>query len=752
MKVNVSSPVFSYRVRREICISSMILTLLASTVSAAQIDETDPDPVTVQNDLKSTEEAKKNSVTDEGKHREATELTPMVVTGSRKGKPYQDETSTAGTKFPVEVTRVPQSIQVITDTSIKDQGDITIGEIMKQVPGANIQGSRFTEFPSIRIRGFKAQQTRNGIRQFFFDGVDFSAVSHIQRVEVLKGPGSTLFGQNGDGGGIINIVTKRPYEGFGANVEFTRGGWDGFNGDITMGQWDFNAPLTPDGALKARFTGQVERTNAFIDFQNLDRENFGLALTYDNGGPVRAFINAEYLHRASLPNPGLPTIGTITNSGVGQVRFDTFLGEPFFDDLESESPLVQAWLDIDVAENWTVSPRFQYHQFNTTLDEVFLGPVSVDPTNRQIDVTRFGRSNFAENDSGYIGQIDIIGTLETGPFKHEILFSGEYMNSQLGGSWANRVDLPTIDALNPRYLETIPETGSRILRFGGNWQTWALSFQDLMSITSKFDLLGGVRQSWVNGNRTIVSGINTKTNQPITTFQVGGVFHATDAVHLFAGFGESFNVLDAFGFGGADGTVFKLGETDQVEAGIKFDFPWGLTGTAAFFHILRTNIRTPDRANPGFDVQTGEVRSFGGDSELSYQIMDQWYIQGGYAYVDTNITESNSGTRGNRLENTPTHQANLWTHYKFDSGVLRNLTFSAGMNFVGDRWLDNANTAKLPNYTTVDLGTSYTYKNVKAELFANNVLDKRYFVANDFGLTVVPGEPRSIMGRVSLHY
>ncbi len=269
------------------------------------------------------------------------------VEGTEEQPIYQVETSTAGTRFPIEITRVPQSIQVITQDVFNDRGALSIGDIMKQVPSATLQGSRFTNFPFVNIRGFRPEQIRNGIRQLFFSGVDFSSLSHIQSVEVLKGPGSTLFGQSSNAGGIINVVTKRPYDGFGAQASFTRGGWTGFDGDITSGQWDFNSPLTPDGALKLRFTGEVERSDTFINFQELNRENFGLMLSYDDGGPVRAYINAEYQNRETLPNPGLPPLGTVQGSGgLSGISRDTFLGEPGFDKLTSDAPLVQAWVEF----------------------------------------------------------------------------------------------------------------------------------------------------------------------------------------------------------------------------------------------------------------------------------------------------------------------------------------------------------------------------------------------------------------------
>jgi iron complex outermembrane receptor protein len=497
-------------------------------------------------------------------------LAPVVVTETTEEQQepaYQVETATAGTKFPIEITRVPQGIQVITESAIEDRGTVSIGDLIKQVPSANLFGLRYSRFPKVNIRGFTSEQTRNGMRQLSFSGTDFSALSHIQSVEILKGPGSTTFGQGGDGGGIINVVTKRPYDWFDAEVSFTRGGWTEFDGDITSGQWDLNVPLTPDGALKARFTGEIEGSDIFINFQPLNRENFGLALSYDNGGPVRAFVNAEYQHRKTLPNPGLPVIGTVQSSGgLGRIARDTYLGEPRFDNQEAESPSVQAWLDIDVAENWKVSPRFQYHQFDVDQDQIFLSAATLDPVNRRINVSRTGHSSFTERDWGYVGQIDITGTLETGPLKHQIFLGGDYTNWHLEGGWVDRVGVPGIDALDPSFLNSPPATSPNRLKFRGNWEVGAVAFQDVIAITSKFDLMGGVRHARVSGDRTIVSGRNVETDTDITTFQGGGTFHVTDSVHLFAGYGEGFNVADAVGFGTASGRPFDLGRSEHSTA------------------------------------------------------------------------------------------------------------------------------------------------------------------------------------------
>jgi iron complex outermembrane receptor protein len=666
---------------------------------------------------------------------------------------YQAETSTAGSKMPVDITRVPQGIQVINQKAIEDQGALSIGGILRQVPSATVIGTRFSRFPRISIRGFRADQTRNGIRQIFGGDGDWSALSHVQNVEVLKGPGSTVFGQqSNEGGGVINVTTKRPLDAFASEFSFMRGGYDEFDGDTTSGQWDINAPLLTDGALAVRFTGEVEGSQSFIDYQNLDRENFGLALSWDNGGPVRGYINAEYMNRRTLPNPGLPALGTVTGSGLANISRNRFLGEPRLDHLEAETPLVQAWLDIDVGENWKISPRFQYDEFNIDQDQIFLGATTLDAATGQLNVARSGRSGFEERDRNYIGQIDITGKVQTGFLTHQIFLGGDYTKGHFSTSWRNRIGVPGIDALNPVYRDTQFALEPVIRGSKGTSELGSFAFQDIVSITPKFDLLGGVRYSRYEAkNFTPSSGITSTIDTDNTSFQVGGTFHATDSVHFFAGYGQGFSPTPAIGLL-AGGKSLEPGESEQVETGVKVNFPGGLTGTASYFESMRTKITTPDRSNPGFSIQTGEIRSRGIETELNYPLTEQWFIQGGYAYIDAKITQSNAGDIGNEPEKIPEHQANLWTHYKFDSGLLKNLTLSAGANYVGTRPFNNANTLNLPSYTIVDLGASYTYQKVKMELFVNNLLDKRYFVSADFGPAVFSGDPRTIFGRISYKF
>lgn len=234
---------------------------------------------------------------------------------------------------------------------------------------------------------------------------------------------------------------------------------------------------------------------------------------------------------------------------------------------------------------------------------------------------------------------------------------------------------------------------------------------------------------------------------------MGGSYHLLKPVTLFVGYGKGFDVDSQLGSQSFSGQQFKPEQSEQVEGGVKLDLAEGLTGTFSLFDIDRTNVTTPDRAHPGFTVQTGEVRSRGAEFDLGYQVTEQWFVQGGYAFLDARILKSNNPAEvGKRPWDVAEHQANLWTRYKFDSGWLKDLSVGAGANFVGKRPGDNPNSFDLPAYTTVDLSASYKWQNLKAELFALNILDKQYYTSADFGSTVFAGNPRQLYGRLTYEF
>lgn len=234
------------------------------------------------------------------------------------------------------------------------------------------------------------------------------------------------------------------------------------------------------------------------------------------------------------------------------------------------------------------------------------------------------------------------------------------------------------------------------------------------------------------------------------TYQIGGAYHLIDPVTVFAGYGTGLDLDNVLGVVSPSGPLAPE-ESEQIEAGVKLDFPWGMTGTLSYFNITHSNVATTDPVDPDFRIPAGEEQSEGAEIELAWQVNDNLFVQGGYAYIDAEITKSNDFPVGGRLEDVAEHQATFWGRYLFTSGPLRNLSLSVGANYVGDRAGTLSNTFELPDYVTVDLAAAYRWKNFKVELIAQNVGDEEYFTSgNDF--SVQPGEPRLVFGRIGVEF
>ncbi|PPD02828.1 MAG: TonB-dependent siderophore receptor [Methylobacter sp.] len=707
----------------------------------------------------------------------ATELPSINVVSEAESKtesePYQETKSTAGTKFEADIIRVPQSIQVINNNLLKDEGVISVGDILKSVPSANVGRSRLSNFSSFdfTIRGFDAGFTRNGFRQLFFEDVDQSAFSNVERLEISKGPSSSLFGQEGLGG-TLNFVTKRPQAILGASA------WGEYGeNDLGVGGFDITGPLSANGRLKGRVNGEFERSGSFIDFQDIDRDNLALSVDYD-GDRWKAYFNVEYQLRETRNTPGLPPEGTLLPDVLnrGQIVRNRYLGDPQNDFLQTGGVTIQHWYDFKLTDNWTLTPRFQYFQFNVDQNQIRIRGQEFSNGVATGNLLRDGRLDFFENDDGYTAQLDLKGKFDTGPLHHQVAIGGEYDRFNDIGQWFN---LPvssssglgrvtTINPFSPAYPSGIypaSATGLTTLIFDNDTTNLSAYIQDLVAITSQIDFQGSIRYnnlenvSGFDANQ-ITSRVTNSTD--LFTYQIGASYRPVDWLALFSGYGTGLNFDDVAGSVNNSGTPFAPEESEQFEIGFKWDIPQtGLTGTLAYFDITRSNVTTTDPENPNFSIQAGEEQSQGGELELAWQITPQWFMQAGYAYIDAKVTNDigvndlgqiTSGFTGNRLANVAEHQANFFTRYTIPLANQQKLSFGLGSNFVGKRPGVISGEFSLDSYTTLDLSAAYERRNIKVELFAKNVLNEEYFTGTGSSTSVFAGDPRQVFTRVTLRY
>ncbi|WP_439817461.1 TonB-dependent receptor [Zavarzinia sp. CC-PAN008] len=671
------------------------------------------------------------------------ELDPLVVTAPEEP---------VGLKSGLTPGQLPQSVQVIEAEEIAASGARSIDEALRGVPSVTAAGSRIGSGASgtLRVRGLQATQMRNGIRQRYYQDVDSSALSNIERIEVLKGPSGVLYGQGGVGG-LVSIITRAPPETFEGSVSLTAG-----TDEQRQGAFDIGGPLSE--TLGFRLTGEVERSGSFTDFIDVDRENVGLALAWQPAPFLSAHLVAEYQHRESLNNPGLPTVGTVISNGVARVPRSTFLGEPDYNVQDNSAPLVQAWVDIGLGDGWTLTPRFQYSEFNNVSRSTILtGPVAGQPTR----IGRAGR-NAGEKDRFIIGQLDLAGRANAFGLEHTLLMGVETSDERVLFRSESQVPcgVGPIDVLNPTYGCGAP-TGAFGFTSDARLSGYALYAQDQVQLTRDWSVVLGVRHSETDNDNEFITAFFTAPSSARfsnTSWQAGTTYDLGGGLSLFGGYSTGYDLEWVIGARKADGTAFAPETSDQAEIGVRVTREtW--SGSLSAFRLHRDNVAVPDpdpaNALNGFKVQDGQHRVQGFELEGEWSPLPDWWLQLGYAYQDGTITESTDAAMiGRRIGETPEHRLTLATRASFDWLDLR-----AALNYVGDRRILDGSAVTLPDYVTVDIGAGAEFGALRLDAVLSNLFDEVYYYSDNAFVyailtddRVLPGEPRAFSLRATYRF
>jgi len=664
----------------------------------------------------------------------ARDLKEVVVTGTKTGD--------FGVKSGIPIEKVPQSIQVLDDEDILESGARSLEDVLRAVPSATVARNRISGFGgnTLRLRGFAAQQIRNGIFQRFYDGTDPSALSNVERVEVLKGPSGVLYGQSGVGG-IVSIITKQPTAGFASSIALTAGSFD-----QRMGTIDVGGPITD--TLGIRLTGEIERSGSFVNYLDVDRENVGLALAWHPSDWVSAHFVAEYLHRQTLNNPGVPTVGTVISNGVATVSRATFLGEPAYSLQENYAPLIQSWVDFKLSEAWTLTPRLQYNEWNNVgRSTTLLPPDASDLTL----IPRAGR-NAGEKDEFYVAQLDLNGQMTIAGLQNKLLFGVEYNHDDVPFRMRSTVPcgIGPIEALAPVYGCGAPSGNFGFLA-DAKLHGISLYAQDQIELTAAWNVVAGIRHSdskndnFFNGNASGSADLNNTSWQLGTTYALGAGFS------LFGGYNTGYDLGAVTGSRRADGTPFKPETSNQAEIGLRLTRE-NVRADASVFQVRRNNVGLPDSANPGFQVQDGQFRTRGFELQGDWSPLPGWWLQAGYAYLDASVSKSSDpALLGARLAETPNNTVTAATRVMVGEIELR-----AAANFVGARKMINGGAVTLPDYRTFDLGAGIAIGAIRLDAALTNVFDEVYYFSDNLSRyslgtedRVLPGEPRAFSLRVA---
>lgn len=675
---------------------------------------------------------------------------------------YVARRTLAGAKTDTPVVEIPQTVNVITADQIRAQGAQTVGEALRYSAGVAAEtygaSSQFDSY--VRIRGFKADMFLDGMRL-----PDGSATADwttsvvepygLERIEILRGPSSGLYGQSGPGG-IVNMVSKRPTATPLREVQFQTGSFSRL-----QGSFDFSGPIDPAGQFLYRLTGVVRQSQTQVDFMHDDRLFLAPAFTWRPNDDTTLTVLGQVLRDRNGHSSFnyLPTSGTLAPNPVnGRLPFNRYAGEPTFDRFDRDQAMIGYALDHRFNEVLSFSQNLRYTD-NTVYLRALNRSGELLADNRTLN-----RNAFRIDASARAVTLDnrLVARFQTGPLAHTLLVGLDYRNEQSTYN-VGRGPAPSIDIFNPTYGLPVTDPGINFQRKTADLRQVGVYAQDQIRFGGFVATFSG-RHDWssVQTRTTTVSTnalVAASADDRAFSGRAGLSYVFDNGLAPYVSYSTSFQPTADTDF---TGNVFRPLTSRQYEAGIKYQ-PAGVNAsiTAAVFDIRQQNTPTADTdpTHPFGRIQLGEVSVRGFDVEARAQLGQGWGLIASYAYLDHHVTRSSVVTDiGKRLEATPVHQASLWADYTVQSGSLSGLTVGAGLRYVGGTF-NGTNSVQAPAYALVDASLHYDLGHVsprlagaKLSVNAKNLFDTYYVsqCGNVPGCTL--GSRRTVLATLSYRW
>lgn len=636
---------------------------------------------------------------------------------------------------------IPQTVEVLGADLIEQTMSETVGDVLRFVPGAQRDGSPLDSFgDTVLIRGFEANQTLNGL---YANNIQQARDSiGVERVEVLKGPASVLYGQM-QPGAAVNIVTKQPKREFAGEASATYGSFDDTR--LTL---DLTGPLTAGGAVRYRLTGAYDDAGSFVDFWRRKHVYIAPVLAFDLGETTTVTVEGFYSrnHLDGFYN-GVPAAGGVLPNPNGRFDRSLSLTDPTLPPSTRENTNVSVRLDHQFSDNlrW----RTVLDWTNESRDEAnVLGVFGWDVGKQTL--SRILLKGGGKGDI-WTFHSNLAFDVATGGFDHALAVGGDY--TKLNRSTPRQVFfLDSLDLFNPVYATTAapPMTEYVAARRSITEKSSAtgLFAQDRITLNDRLKVVAGARWTDFKESATtfLPAAASTSTDSQshsAWTTQLGLLYSPIDDVLVFVNRTTSF--LPAYGTR-LDGSTLDPETGEQYEIGVKAKVADGkATLGASIFHLTRGDLVVADRVNPGFQISIGEQVARGVELTIDYRPVEGTHLHAGYAYTDAETTKDTDPTLvGLPIRNVPKQSLVLYGDHSWAAGALSGLTLSGSATYTGKRSGEVNNTFQLPSYWRLDASISYTLTgSIDVGASVENIADETFYDYAYSEFEVWPGAPRT---------
>jgi iron complex outermembrane receptor protein len=651
----------------------------------------------------------------------------VAVVGARQA--YQ------GNFSPLET---PQSELTIDLDALQNAGALDLNQALDLSASVARQNNFGGLWNSFALRGFVGDENlpSNYLVNGFNAGRGFGGardLSGIESVEVLKGPRAALFGR-GEPGGTVNLVTKRPTFDTAGEIKLSVGSFDTYRADV-----DYTTPVSDSVAI--RLVGFYEDAKSFRDTIETTKQGFSPSIAWNINDDTKLVYELEYSDQSVPFDRGVLAI----DGELGLIPQSRFLGEPEDGPIEADVLGHQIEFQHDFNDNWSLLLGANLR--DTSLEGYatetgFAGVVDGE-------VNRFRR--YRDYDADYqVFRSEITGNITVGGLKHRLIIgvdSDKFENDQYALRVRGDQYINVFEPVYGAYPLPTPTANTDKLEIQ---ESVGVFIQDQISLTDKLDIRVGARfddyQQTLN-NR--LAGTESKQSESRVSPQFGVVYETSDALSIYAAYGENFRPLSG---SDANGDGFEPNQSTSAEVGVKFTLNNGaLFGTVAVFKVDQDNMLVVDDPTAFTYAAIGEAQSKGIEIDINGEVTEGLDLWLSYTYIDASIENSffdaNFGytvEAGSSLLNIPEQQLSVQL---VKSAELNGkaIDFGGGLLHVGERNGFFGTDFMLPSYTTARVFVNYDLSDsfgLRAEV--DNVFDETYYTNSFADAWVQPGTPRSV--------
>ncbi len=672
---------------------------------------------------------------------------------------YVGLSSRTATKTDVAIGETPRAISIVTREQMDDRASISIADALQYTP--SIQANYFGEDNKqdwFVIRGFK--QANSGLYQ---DGTRLYSSGFyswqidpfgLERVEILRGPGSALYGQTPPGG-VINVISKRPQFDGGSGQFAIEYGTD----DRKLISLDVNSEVNDKMAFRLQALGR--KNGSRVDGVEAERIFIAPSLAYKFTDDTKITVLTSYQKDDSDPYlQFLPMEGTLTSNPNGKISDSRALGNTDWETFEREQISIGYEFEHHFNDRTYLMQNVRYSQMDINLRQMYYSRYIGDTALAPYDPTRSSIIRQASTEEGTSDAFNIdnrlIHKFTTGSVEHTLLTGIDYQsididskdyaadpiigdgNRLLPVPGVGNIPSPIFNVFNPSYSTNVAllnpttfapldESDRQTTKTKNN--QLGLYLQDQMMIADKWAVQIGVRyDDSQNKTHNTTTGAKTKVDSEEWTTNFGVAYLMDSGFTPYASYAQSFNPIIQLD---QNGNPAKPERAEQYEVGLKYQ-PRSFDGyfNIAAFEVSKENLA---RQVAGQLTQIGEVRNRGLELEAVANVTEALTLIGNVSFIDSEITEdATSSNVGNTPSQIADQLASAWANYRFLNGPLDGLTIGAGARYVGDSYADNTETNKVSSYTLFDATLSYRIEDYKFQVAAKNLADKEYVATCDY--------------------